>query len=80
MTKMKYELTRGSDIIRNGMYLELSEAGTSPLRQIAEIFYSDSTHEFVMTCYVENIPLDAIEKLISEAKKHLPPKTINDGN
>lgn len=37
MNKMKYELTRGSDIIRNGMYLELSEAGTSPLRQIAEI-------------------------------------------
>ncbi len=37
MTKIKYELTRGSDIIRDGMFLELSEAGTSPLKQIAEI-------------------------------------------
>ncbi|MEI7188394.1 hypothetical protein [Dickeya dianthicola] len=76
MTKIKYELTRGSDIIRDGMFLELSEAGTSPLRQIAEIFYSDVTHEFFLTCYEENIPLDAIEELLSEAKKLLPPAAV----
>ncbi|WP_284602449.1 hypothetical protein [Dickeya dadantii] len=76
MTKMKYELTRGSDILRDGMFLELSEAGTSPLRQIAEIFYSDVTHEFFLTCYEENIPLGAIEELISEAKNLLLPATM----
>ncbi|QYM91362.1 hypothetical protein [Dickeya zeae] len=76
MTKMKYELTYGSDIIRDGMFLELSEAGTSPLRQIAEILYSDVTHEFFLTCYEENIPLDAIEEPLSEAKKLLPPAAV----
>lgn len=72
MTEIDYELTRGSDIHRDGMYLELSEAGTSPLRQIAEIFYSDVTHKFFLTCYEENVPLVMIEKLISEAQKSLP--------
>ncbi|MBP2199047.1 hypothetical protein [Pantoea cypripedii] len=73
MAKTKYNLVRGSDIIRDGMYLELSEAGTSPLRQIAEVFYSDVTHEFFFSCYEGSIPLEEIEKLIIEAKKLLPP-------
>lgn len=73
MAKIEYNLTRGSDVIRDGMYLELSEAGASPLRQIAEVFYSDVTHEFSFSCYEGYIPLEEIEKLIHEAKKLLPP-------
>lgn len=30
MAKTEYYLTRGSDIIRDGMFLELTEADTSP--------------------------------------------------
>lgn len=55
MSKIKFELRRGSDVIRDGMYLELSISGTSPLRQVAEVFYSDITHEFFLTCYEEKI-------------------------
>lgn len=73
MSKINLELIRGSDVLRDGMYLELSISGTSPLRQVAEVFYSDVTHEFFLTCYEENIPLEAVEKLISEAKASLPP-------
>ncbi|MCU6391085.1 MULTISPECIES: hypothetical protein [Enterobacter] len=73
MSKIKFELRRGSDVIRDGMYLELSISGTSPLRQVAEVFYSDITHEFFLTCYEEKIPLEAVEKLISVAKTSLPP-------
>ncbi|ELT0526142.1 TPA: hypothetical protein ACOVFI_001651 [Citrobacter braakii] len=73
MSKIKFELRRGSDVIRDGMYLELSISGTSPLRQVAEVFYSDITHEFFLTCYEENIPLEAVENLISVAKTSLPP-------
>jgi len=73
MAKIQYNLTRGSDVIRDGMYLELSEVGISPLRQIAEVFYSDVTHEFSFSCYEGCIPLEEIEKLIHEAKKLLPP-------
>lgn len=73
MSNIKFELRHGSDILRDGMYLELSVKETSPLRQVAEVFYSDITHEFFLTCYEENVPLEEIEKFISEARKSLPP-------
>ncbi|UGS48559.1 hypothetical protein JMT66_23750 (plasmid) [Kosakonia cowanii] len=73
MSEIKYEMRRGSDVLRDGMYLELSVSETSPLRQVAEIFFSDITHEFFLTCYEENIPLEVIEKLISKARSSLPP-------
>ena len=72
MTYPKYQLTRGSDIVRDGMYLELSEANTSPIRQLAEVFYSDVTHDFVLTYCEDNIPLEVIEWLIAESKRLLP--------
>lgn len=70
---INYELLWCSDIIRDGMYLELSKLHTTPLEQIAEVFYSDVTHEFTFSCFVENIPLDLIELLIEKAKATLPP-------
>ncbi|MBJ8676043.1 hypothetical protein I5442_06365 [Citrobacter freundii] len=73
MYKIKFELRRGSDVLRDGMYLELSVSETSPLRQVAEVFYSDVTQDFFLTCYEESIPLEAVEKLISEARIALPP-------
>ncbi|QEW32576.1 hypothetical protein D0N50_13200 [Erwinia billingiae] len=68
MAKIQYNLTRGSDVIHDGMYLEISEAGTSPLRQIAEVFYSDVTHEFSFSCHEGYIPLEVIQKLITKLK------------
>lgn len=73
MTNPKYQLTRGSDIVRDGMYLELSEANTSPARHRAEEFYSDITHDFVLTYCEDNIPLEVIDWLITESKRLLPP-------
>lgn len=73
MSEIKYEMRRGSDVLRDGMYLELSVSETFPLRQVAEIFFSDITHEFFLTCYEENIPLEVIEELISKARTSLPP-------
>lgn len=69
----EYELSRGSDIVRDGMYLELTMANTEPVLQIAEVFYSDVTHQFSLTCYEPNIPLSVIENLIEQSKKLLPP-------
>ena len=78
--EIEYEFTRGSDIIRDGMFMEVSVARTNPLRQLAEIFYSDVTKDFVLTCYESNVPLDVIESLIKLAHDELPPiaETNND--
>lgn len=70
---IEYKLARGSDIVRDGMYLELTMANTDPVLQLAEVFYSDVTHQFTLTCFEPNIPLEIIETLIEQAKKLLPP-------
>ena len=70
---IEYEFGRGSDIVRDGMYLELTMANTDPVLQLAEVFYSDVTHQFTLTCFEPNIPLEIIETLIEQAKKLLPP-------
>ncbi|KJV30339.1 hypothetical protein [Pantoea sp. SM3] len=73
MSKIKFELTRGSDVLRDGMYLELSVSDKSSSRLVADVFYSDVTQEFFLTCYEENIPMEEVEKLISKARILLPP-------
>lgn len=70
----KYHFIRGSDIIRDGMYLELcKEEANNQLLQIAEVFYSDETSVFSLTCFIENVPLPLIEELMKRAKAALPP-------
>ncbi|MGP9419520.1 hypothetical protein ACT3RT_11080 [Ewingella sp. AOP9-I1-14] len=68
-----YDFVIGSDIARDGMYVEVRLKDSNPLLVLAEIFFSDQTHTFALNCYVQNIPLDVILELIDIAKKRLPP-------
>ncbi|GKX58331.1 hypothetical protein [Leminorella grimontii] len=74
---IEYSFTRGSDIIRDGMYLELNYKEENTLIQIAEVFFSDATFDFSLSCFQENVPLPLIEILIEKAKVLLPPKDHN---
>ena len=66
-----YTLVRGSDIDRDGMYLELLREGKRG--EIAEVFYADATGEFSITTFENSVPLAAIEWLIEQARASLPP-------
>ena len=66
-----YYCLLGSDVIRDGMYLELSESSGE---EILEIFYSDQTGFMTLTALKENIPVEAVEWLIEQAKTKLLPK------
>ena len=66
----KFDCLRGSDIDRDGMYLELNESGGQS--GVAEIFYSDQCNNFTLNTFGNDIPMEAIEWLIDEAKKLLP--------
>lgn len=68
---IEYTIVRGSDVDRDGMYLELSEKESKNI--IAEVFYSDRTHDFSLSCFRPDIPLALIESLINDAKQLLPP-------
>jgi hypothetical protein len=74
---IEYTIVRGSDVDRDGMYLELSEKESKKI--IAEVFHSDRTHDFSLSCFRPDIPLALIESLINDAKQLLPPISRENG-
>ena len=65
-----YGVTVGSDIQRDGMYLEVEDGGKAVL---AEVFYSDRDNSMTFTGYRADLPLPLIEWLIAHAKERLTP-------
>lgn len=71
---LEYTITIVSDIVRDGMYLEV-ENPLDDVKPLFDIFYSDQTGEMFITTFKDDIPLEVMEWAISVAKLHLPPKT-----
>jgi len=63
-----YSTIRASDLQRDGMGLELKRDG----RVVAEVFCFDTTGEFTISLFEQAIPLEIVERLISEAPESLP--------
>lgn len=70
----QYRCVRGSDVQRDGMYLEISEGSDVFGAQVAEVFLSDVTGEFSLSLFVSDVPLAVVERLIEPARQWLPPK------
>ena len=70
-----YELLFGSDVQRDGVYLELNDvSGPSPA-VVLFAFYSDIDGRTTFTAYREDVPLEAVEWFTSEARRRLPSVT-----
>ena len=69
----EYSLIRGSDIERNGMYLELYDAPEPNGNPIAEWFYSDTDGSLSFTPYRDEISDSALAWFRKEAARLLPP-------
>jgi hypothetical protein len=67
----EYHCVIGSDVQRDGMYLEIAETSAGP--EIVEIFYSDQTHEMTVTTYRPDVPLEVVEWAIAKARERLIP-------
>ncbi len=68
----QYTCIVGSDIVRDGMYIEVIEDGDEN-HIVMEIFYSDITHEMTVFDTRPGVPLAVVEWAISVAKQRLPP-------
>ena len=66
-------VTMGSDIPRDGMYLELFYEGHEHEDAIATIFRSDQDGSMTFSAFEPDVPLEVVEWLISEGKRRLPP-------
>lgn len=69
-----YRTVRGSDVQRDGMYLELIEESTG--NEAAEVFYSDATQKMTVSVFQQELPLHVVELLIERAKHDLPPTHV----
>ena len=68
-----YRVIRGSDVERDGMFLELWSA-KQPERPLCEVFYSDISHTFAFACFdQEDIPLEVLEEYLRQSRSLLQP-------
>jgi hypothetical protein len=68
-----YRVVRGSDVHRDGMFLELWSAQT-PETQLFEVFYSDVTNKMEFVCFKqEDVPIEVVEEYLRQARFLLTP-------
>ena len=67
----EYHCDVGSDVQRDGMYIEVAETQDGP--EILEVFYSDETGEMSFTAYRSDIPLELVEWAALTARERLIP-------
>jgi len=70
-----YQLLFGSDVQRDGVYLELNDvSGASPV-VVLFAFYSDADGRMTFSAYREDVPFEAVEWFTAEARRRLPSVT-----
>ena len=74
-----FSATLGSDIQRDGMFLELYEIINGGEVILAEIFFSDVDLSFTYSSFDESfsIPLEVLEGFISASREKLPPINVD---
>jgi hypothetical protein len=65
-----YQAVIGSDLNRDGMFLEVTDAANE---LVAVLFYSDHDGSMTLTAHRSGVPLPLVEWMIGEGKKRLPP-------
>ena len=70
----QYSTVLGSDVQRDGMYLELHSGDPSKSLPVMEVFYSDFDRGFEVTTFAEaSVPLAVVDQFLTEARLRLPP-------
>jgi hypothetical protein len=83
MDSRVYETVMGSDLINDGMFLELNDLTDGGHETILYAFFSDIDSKFTFWAYKNELPFDLVETFVSEARKRLPPKSgviLNNSN
>ena len=70
----KYEIVRGSDVDRDGVYVELNDVTDQETKFLLEIFHSDSTGQEVLYAEKTEIPLEVLQAVLEVASQWLKPK------
>jgi hypothetical protein len=69
----EFSLLRGSDVQRDGMYLDLSESRCGAEHAVAEIFNSDADRAFSFEIFEPRVPEAVLLRFEGEAARLPPP-------
>lgn len=70
-----YALTMGSDVARDGMFLELDDVTGGQRVNVGEWFYSDVNASLTFTAFRCDVPAAVLDWFRAEAARRLPPRT-----
>jgi hypothetical protein len=73
----EFSFVVGSDVQRDGMYLEVAERKDGAEVVVAEVFYSDIDHRMTFTSFLSDLPFEVIEYLGESARRRLTPINRN---
>ena len=74
---MKYEIQIASDIIRDGLGVELVKKDSNSYETVAEIFRCDKDNSIIINTFNNDIDLQSFLMLMKSAKERL--HTFEDG-
>jgi hypothetical protein len=70
----RFEVVMASDVIRDGMGLELTALDGPAPGPVFEAFWHDDDGRFeFVACRSVTLPFSVIDRFVAEAKKRLPP-------
>lgn len=68
-----FEFVRGSDVDRDGFYVEAISPNAPAGECVAELFYSDKDGGITFTAFQPNLPIELIEYMVTEGRKSIVP-------
>jgi hypothetical protein len=69
----RYALTLASDVAGDATSLELDDVTADPREPVGEVRYADASGALTVSLYRRDVPLAAVEHLLAEARRRLPP-------
>ena len=72
----KFSIIRGSDVERDGMYLEVNEKTSDRERVVIEIFYSDESGKMTFSAFDKDLPFELVETVTGMARESLAPISV----
>jgi hypothetical protein len=69
----RFVFVRGSDVERDGMYIEVSEKTGNKDRVVLEVFYSDANDQMTFSAFERDLPFELVELVAQTARERLTP-------
>jgi hypothetical protein len=69
----EFQLTLASDVSADSMRLELDDVTSGRRETVADVRLDDANGSMTFSAYQRELPLEAVEHLIAEARRRLPP-------